>query len=148
MSRRPEIAHKKPPEILADLLDGHRMAALDGPLPARKYLERSIDKHHSMPNGVKFFLYDLLAEAAAQTGAVELRDDAVRQAFTYLPFAAEDLPRQHKEWLPTIRCFLVAIDAALDEGQFEQALQLAEDAQALGLGKVYAQKAESIRWMM
>ena len=148
MSRRPEIAHKKPPEILADLLDAHRMAALDGPVQARKYLERTIDKHHSMPNGVKFFLYDLLAEAAAQTGETEMRDHAVRQAFTYLPFAAEDLPRQHKDWLPSIRCFLVAIDAALDEGQFDAALQLAEDAFALGLGKLYAQKAESIRWMM
>ena len=148
MSRRPEIAHKKPPEILADLLDGHRMAALDGPLNARKYLERSIDKHHSMPNGVKFFLYDLLAEAAAQTDAPEVRDNAVQQAFTYLPFAQTDLPRQHKEWLPSIRCFLVAIDAALDEGQFEDALRLAEEAVALGLGKVYEQKAESIRWMM
>ena len=148
MSRRPEIAHKKPPEILADLLDGHRMAALDGPQNARKYLERSIDKHHSMPNGVKFFIYDLLAEAAAQTDQPETRDNAVSQAFTYLPFAAEDLPRQHKEWLPTIRCFGVAIDAALDEGQFEEALRLAEEAVALGLGKVYEQKADSIRWMM
>jgi hypothetical protein len=148
MSRRPDIAHKKPPEILADLLDGHRMAALDGPLNARKYLERSIDKHHSMPNGVKFFLYDLLAEAAAQTNAPEVRDHAVQQAFTYLPFAQEDLPRQAKEWLPTVRCFEVAIDAALDEGHFEAALALAEDAVGLGLGKVYEQKAESIRWMM
>ena len=148
MSRRPEIAHKKPPEILADLLDAHRMAALNGPLHARKYLERSIDKHHSMPNGVKFFLYDLLAEAAAQTDAPEVRDHAVQQAFTYLPFAQEDLPRQAKEWLPTIHCFHVAIDAALDEGHFEAALQLAEQAIGLGLGKVYEQKAESIRWMM
>ena len=78
----------------------------------------------------------------------ETRDNAVSQAFTYLPFAAEDLPRQHKEWLPTIRCFGVAIDAALDEGQFEEALRLAEEAVALGLGKVYEQKADSIRWMM
>ena len=146
MSRRPDIAHKKPPEILADLLEGHQFAKLDGPVVARKYLERSIEKHHSLPNAVKFFMYDLLCEAATDDDVV--RHEAVTNAFTYRAFAQEELPRQYKDWLPTIRCYAVAIDAALDQGEFADALDFAEQAVALGLGKVYEQKAESIRWMM
>lgn len=146
MSRRPEIQHKKPPEILADLLEGHRQAALDGPQMARKYLERSIAKHHSLPNAVKFFLHDLLCVAAGDDE--EVRDEAVRVAFLHRPAAVEELPRQYREWLPTMRCFLVGIDAELDRGGFAAALALAEEAIGLGLGKLYVQKAESIRWMM
>lgn len=148
MSRRPEIAHKKPPELLEDLLLGHAQAQLDGPAEARKYLERTIGKHHSMPNAVKFFMNDLLAQAAAQVGATEVRDHAVAQVFLHQAAAAEELPRQYKDWLPTLRVYEVAIDAAMDEGNFDGALALAEAAVALGLGKVYVQKAESIRWML
>ena len=148
MSRRPEIFHKKPHELLEDLLLGHQSAQLNGPAEARKYLERSIDKHHSMPNAVKFFMNDLLAHAAAQTDGTDVRDRAVAQAFLHRPAAEEELPRQYKDWLPSIRVYEVAIDASLDEGNFEGALALAEEAIALGLGKVYVQKAESIRWML
>lgn len=148
MSRRTEIAHKKPPEILVDLLQGYQDMQLQGPVQARKYLERSLEKHHSLPNAVKFFLYDLLAKAAADTDEISLRNDSVQQALKYMPFAQEEMPRMWKENLPQMHCFLLAIEGAMDEGLFAEALEFAERAIALGLGKVYEQKAESIRWMM
>lgn len=155
MSRRPDPIRKKTPDFLHDLLEGHRQAALNGPEAARKYLERTIAGQHSLPNAVKFFAYDLLCEAADQCEEHATRDEAVDQALKYLAAAREDLPRELQAWLPTMRCFEVGIGAAMDDGRFEQALALAEQAIELfqradqhGLGKVYEQKADSIRWMV
>ncbi len=145
MSKRTDPCRKRPAEILADLLEGHRQAALEGPAQARKYLERVIDGNKSLPNASKFFVYDLLAEACAKTGAEERRDEAVAQALRYLPFAQEDAPRECKAYLPEIRCFERGIAAAVDGGEFEQALTLCEQAVALGLGRAYEAKAQSIR---
>lgn len=148
MSKRTDPCRKRPNEILADLLEGHRVAALDGPDQARKYLERVIDGNRSLPNASKFFVYDLLAEACARSGAHERRDEAVALARRYLPFAQEDAERECKAYLPEIRCFERGIAAAVDGGDFEQALVLCEEAVALGLGRAYEAKAQSIGRMV
>ena len=131
MSKRTDPCRKRPAEILADLLEGHRQAAFGGPAQARKYLERVIDGNKSLPNASKFFVYDLLAEACAKTGAEERRDEAVAQALHYLPFAQEDAPRECKAYLPEIRCFERGIAAAV-EGSVSAMLQSQEAGQRLG----------------
>jgi len=61
--RRPPI-RKSPVEILSDLVSGHREALIAGAETARKYLLSFRDRNDSLPNAVKFFLYDLLVEDA------------------------------------------------------------------------------------
>jgi hypothetical protein len=148
MSRRPEPPRKRTPDVFADLLQGHEQARFQGPQAARKYLERTLTGQHSLPNAVKFFAWDLLAEAADREGLADLRDEAVAAALAHLEDAQADLPRELQAWLPTVRCFEAGIRAAMDEGAFEQALALCDQAIALGLGRVYEQKAETIRWML
>lgn len=148
MSRRPEPPRKRTPDIFTDLIAGHEQARFQGPQVARKYLERTLTGQHSLPNAVKFFAWDLLAEAADREDLVTLRDEAVAAALAHLEDAQTDLPRELQAWMPTVRCFEVGIRAAMDEGAFDQALALCEQAIGLGLGRVYAQKAETIRWML
>ena len=148
MSRRSEPVRKRTVDHLQDLLDGHREAALYGPASARKYLERVLSGQQSLPNACKFFAYDLLAAACAETDAPERRDEAIVLARQNAEFAREDTPRAWQEWLPGIRMFDVGIAGAVDEGRFDDALALCEEAIALGLGRVYEQKADSIRRML
>lgn len=148
MSRRNEPVHKKTADVLADLWTGHREAGYSGAQSQRKYLERAFAGQHSMPNVVKFFAYDLLAEACQQCEEPERAVEAVEQACKYLSVAQEEAPREVQQYLPQIRCFEVGIGVATDEGRFEDALALCEEAVALGLGAVYERKADSIRRMV
>jgi hypothetical protein len=148
MSRRNEPVRKKTADVLEDLWNGHREAGLNGPQHARKYLERMFAGQHSLPNIVKFFGYDLLAEACQQCEEPARAAEAVDQARKYLPVAQEEAARELQQYLPQIRCFEVGIGVAVDEGRFEDALALCEEAIALGLGPVYERKADSIRRMV
>lgn len=148
MSKRTEPSRKRPLEVLADLQAGHREAAIAGPLQARKYLERVIEGNQSIPNATKFFLYDLLADACAQTGQAERLVEAVTMARKYLTEAQSEASREYKEYFSSIRCYELGISAAVDEGRFDEALAICEEAIALGLGKAYDAKANSIRRML
>jgi hypothetical protein len=148
MSRRTEPSRKRPLEVLADLLDGHREAAIRGPDAARKYLERVQSENKSLPNAAKFFLYDLLADALLKLGRAAEAGAAAATARSYIGEAEADAPRQWKEYAPTMRAFEVGIAAASDEGRFEDALAICEAAIARGLGRVYESKADSLRRMI
>lgn len=148
MSRRTEPSRKRPLEVLADLLDGHREAAIRGPDAARKYLERVQSENKSLPNASKFFLYDLMADALLKLERGAEAGEAAATARGYIAEAQADAPRQWKDYHPTMRSFEVGIAVASDEGRFEEALALCEEAVKLGLGRVYESKADSIRRMI
>lgn len=127
---------------------GYHDAAAAGPKAARKYLERVLDQNQNLPNAVKFFVNDLLCEACAQlsdTGAAAHYSENARK---HQEAAQTDSPRQWKDYLKDIRCYEVGISAFMDEGRFEDALALCEQAIALGLGRPYESKADSIRRML
>ena len=145
MSRRTDSPSKRTPEILADLLAGHADAARSGHDAARRYLENAIQHNRSMPNAVKFFVYDLLCVACAGLELAERRDEAIALAARYLPDAQEETLRQFTEYLPTIALYEQGIRAASADDRLEDALGFCEAAIALGLGKVYERKAESLR---
>jgi hypothetical protein len=114
----------------------------------KKYLLSFSDRNSSVPNAVKFYLYDLLAEDAYRSGDLETCRTAVTKVSDYLPAArVETLPR-FREYSPSIRLFELGITLAVDAGEFDRALSLCDEATALGLGKVYAAKRASIERMM
>ena len=63
MGKRIEPCRKSPEERLDDLLAGHREASLRN--EGAKYVARTLSSSDSMPNGVKFFAWALLAADAA-----------------------------------------------------------------------------------
>ena len=147
MSDRREPIRKTPAEILADLMSGHEQALLGGAEKGRKYLLNFIGRANSIPNAVKFFLHDLLAEDAFQCGDLDACRDAVATAEGYLNVAREEAPQAFKAYLPSIRLFERGIGLAIDEGEFDQALSLCDQAIAIGLGKAYEAKRASIERM-
>ena len=148
MARRIEPSRKRPLEVLADVLSGHREANIAGPVQARKYLERVLVENKSIPNATKFFLYDLLAEACHATGEEARAREAVDLARQYVDDAREEAPREWKEHLPELRFLEISIALASDEGRFEEALADCETALKWGLGKAYEAKATSLRRMI
>lgn len=145
--RRPPI-RKTPAEILADLLEGHREALISGAETAKKYLLKFSERNDSIPNAVKFFLFDLLAEDAYQCDDLAACRLALAGAALHLPAAQADMPARLREYGPSIRCFERAIALTLDDGELEQALALCDDAISVGLGPVYASKRASIERML
>jgi hypothetical protein len=145
MSRRPDPPRKTPLDMLNDLLDGHREAVISGPVESAKYLERALAGNKSMPRACQFFAYDLLAEACAALHNNARCMEAVTQARAYLEHAQADAPRQLKAYLPKIRLYERGIGLAVEEGRLDDALVLCDEALALGLGKFYEAKANSIR---
>ena len=148
MSERTAPFRKTPSEILTDLLDGHRDALYGGAAKGQKYLLNFIERANSQPNAVKFFLYDLLAEDAFRSDDFKTCRMAVDKAAEYLPTAREETLQRFREYLPSIRLFERGIALALDEGEFERALALCDQALALELGKAYAAKRASIERML
>ena len=145
--RRPPI-RKSPVEVLGDLVSGHREALITGAETARKYLLKFRDRNDSLPNAVKFFLYDLLVEDAYQTDDVETCRTAVAEADKYLPAAQTDMLQRFREYSPSIRMFERGIALAIDDGDFDRGLALCKRAVALGLGPAYEAKRASIERMM
>jgi hypothetical protein len=148
MSDRKDPIRKSPSEILNDLMAGHSDALIGSPEKAKKYLQNFIGRSNSIPNAVKFFLFDLLAEDAFQCGDIEACRSAVETALEYLPVAREDTSQGFRSYAPSIRLFERGIGLAIDEGEFEKALALCDQAIALGLGKAYEGKRASIERMM
>lgn len=147
MSERKEPIRKTPSEILADLMAGHAEALSGGHEKARKYLLSFVGRANSIPNAVKFFLYDLMAEDAFRCGDIEGCRDAVGVAEGYLEVARDEAPQAFRAYLPSIRLFERGIGLAIDEGEYERALSLCDRAIALGMGRAYEAKRASIERM-
>lgn len=148
MSDRSRPAVKKSDDILESVFTGHREALLSGPESAKRYLVNFLEKFNSIPNSVKFFIYDLLAEEAYQAQDVELCQQAVKRAGEYLEEAREKNERQLAEYMPSLRFIERGISVAVDAGEFESALSLCDLAIENGLGKAYSAKRASIERMM
>jgi hypothetical protein len=148
MADRTTPIRKTPVEILADLVDGHNESLAGGAEKGKKYLLKFFERNTSMPNAVKFFLFDLLAEDAYLSDDFETCRTAVERACDYLPAAQEETAQRFREYCPTIRAFERGMALAIDEGDFERALALCDEAIRLGLGKVYAAKRASVERMM
>jgi hypothetical protein len=148
MADRTTPIRKTPVEILADLIDGHNEALCGGAERGKKYLLKFFERNTSMPNAVKFFLYDLLAEDAYRSDDFETCRTAVDRACDYLPAAREETAQRFREYSPSIKVFERGIALAIDDGEFEKAVELCDEAIGLGLGKVYAAKRASIERMM
>ena len=146
MARRIEPTKKSIPDILADLRTGYREATIIGPEATLKFLDRTFAGQHSMPNAVKCFAFDLLAECKAQLGDWEGCELAVQGALKNLAAAEEDLSAELKKSMPTMSLFERGIAARSELGDFEGALQLCDDALARGLGAHYAAKRDSLSW--
>ena len=148
MADRRSPINKTPDEILTDLVDGHNQALLDGAEKGKKYLLKFYERNNSIPNAVKFFLFDLLAEDAYRSDDIETCRAAVARASDYLPAAQAETLKRFREYGPSIRLFERGIALAIDDGEFETALSLCDEALTLGFGKVYAAKRASIERMM
>ena len=148
MADRRSPINKTPDEILTDLVDGHNQALLDGAEKGMKYLLKFYERNNSIPNAVKFFLFDLLAEDAYRSHDIETCRAAVARASDYLPAAQAETLQRFRKYAPSIRLFERGIALAIDDGEFEKALSLCDEALALGFGKVYGAKRASIERMM
>ena len=148
MADRSTPIRKTPVEILADLVDGHNEALMGGAEKGKKYLLKFFERNNSIPNAVKFFLYDLLVEDAFQSDDLETCHMAVNRACDYLPAAQDETAQRFREYSPSIRVFERGIALAIDDGEFEKAVSLCDEATGFGLGKVYAAKRASIERMM
>lgn len=144
MARRPEPHHKTPAEILADLRTGHDEAMGFGPAEARRYLEKVLASQHSLPNAVKFFAYDLLAETAYASDDPERCLEAVAAARQYFPAAQADAPRELTDYLPQLKALERGISVLADQDRIAEALELCDQAIELGLGKAYEGKRRSL----
>ena len=139
MAKRIEPCRKSPEERLDDLLSGHREATLRN--EGAKYVARAIGSSDSLPNGVKFFAYALLAaDAEDEDAALE----ALETAEGYLDVARKDLGRRFTKELGTLRFLERGIALRSDRGEFEEALRLCDVALALGLGEAYERKKASL----
>lgn len=146
MSRRTEPVRKSVKDSYDDLIAGREAVAWAGPEAVLKYLERTLAAQHSLPNAVKLFAYDLLAEATAQLGLWPRCAEAVEAALVNLPAAELDLPAQLREAQPTMALWERGIAARLELGDFAGALELCDDAVSRGLGAHFEAKRDSLAW--
>ena len=144
--RRPVV--KKPDEILEDVFSGHREALLGGSENGKRYLLNFLEKYNSIPNAVKFFIYDLLAEDAYQVDDLVVCRHAVDRAGEYLEEAQAENRRQLAAYLPALRFIERGISIKVEVGEFETALSFCDRAIEIGLGKAYAAKKASIEKML
>ena len=140
--RRPLV--KKPDEILQNAFVGHSEALCGGSESGKRYLVNFLEKFNSIPNSVKFFLYDLLAEDAYQVDDLVLCRQAVDRAGEYLEEAQAKNARQLAEYLPVLRFLERGISIMVEAGEFEEALSFCDLAIEIGLGKEYTAKKASI----
>ncbi len=129
-------------------MEGHDEALKGGAEKGSKYLMNFIGRAGSIPNAVKFFLFDLLAEDTFRCGDLEGCREAVAKAEGYLQVAREEASQGFRTYAPSIRLFERGIALAVDEGEFDRALSLCDQAIALGFGKAYEAKRASIERMI
>src|SRR4030042_2388296 len=134
--RRPLV--KKPDEILEDVFAGHSQALLVGSENGKRYLLNFLEKFNSIPNGVKFFIYDLLAEDAYQVDDLVLCRHAVERAREYLEEAQAKNSCQLAGYLPALHFVERGISIMVEAGELKTALSLCDLAIEIGLDKAYA----------
>jgi len=139
---------KKPDEILESVFAGHKEASFSGTEYGKKYLLNYLDKFNSIPNAVKFFIYDLLVEDAYQVNDVELCRQAVKRAGEYLLDAQAETKRPLAEYLGELRFIERGISIMVDAGEYEDAVSLCDLGVEIGLGKAYLAKKASIKNML
>lgn len=144
MAKRQEPKRKSPADMLADLRSGHQDALGHGPAEAQRYLDKVLTSQQSLPNAVKFFAYDLLVEASYLAGDHERCLEAVARTREYMAAAEEDASRELKAYMPELRCCERGIGLLADQGDVEGAMALCDEAIALGLGRAYEAKRQSL----
>ena len=148
MAERRKRLVKKPDEILENVFVGHSEALLSGSENGKRYLLNFLEKFNSIPNTVKFFIYDLLAEDAYQVDDFLLCRQAVERAGEYLEEAQAKNSSQLAKYLPALRFVERGISIMVDAGEFETAISFCDLAIVIGLDKSYAAKKASIEKML
>ena len=146
MARRLEPVKKNLKEILEDLQAGYREAAIAGPAPALKYLTRTLEGQHSLPNAAKAAAYDLLAETRAQLQDWEGTEQAVQSFLKHLPDLETGLGHGFRQALEASTALERGVQARSETGDFAGALELCEQAIALDLGAHWTAKRDSLSW--
>ena len=148
MAERRKQFVKKPDEILENVFVGHSEALLSGSENGKRYLLNFLEKFNSIPNTVKFFIYDLLAEDAYQVDDFLLCRQAVERAGEYLEEAQAKNSSQLAKYLPALRFVERGISIMVEAGEFETAISFCDLAIVIGLDKSYAAKKASIGKML
>ena len=148
MSDRSRPPVKKADDILESVFSGHQEALISGSESGKKYLVNFLEKFNSIPNSVKFFIYDLLAEDAYQADDLDLCRQAIERAGEYFEEAREKNTRQLNEYLPSLRFVERGISISVEAGEYESALSFCDLAIKNGLGKAYSAKKASIERMV
>lgn len=143
MARRIEPSRKSPEERLDDLLAGHREATLRN--EGAKYARRAIEQSDSLPNGVKFFAWALLAADAPDEDEALA---ALAEAEGYLDVARQDLGRRFTKEVADLRFLERGISLRSDRAEFEEAVRLCDVALELGLGTPYERRKASLLRMV
>lgn len=143
MARRVEPSRKNPEERLDDLLTGHREATLRN--EGAKYARRAIEQSDSLPNGVKFFAWALLAADAPDEDEALA---ALAEAEGYLDVARQDLGRRFTKEIADLRFLERGISLRSDRAEFEEAVRLCDVALGLGLGTPYERRKASLLRMV
>lgn len=148
MAERRKQFVKKPDEILENVFVGHSEALLSGSENGKRYLLNFLEKFNSIPNAVKFFIYDLLAEDAYQVDDFVLCRQAVERAGEYLKEAQAKNSSQLAKYLPALRFVERGISIMVEAGEFKTAISFCDLAIVIGLDKSYAAKKASIEKML
>lgn len=109
-----------------------------------KYVTRAIEASDSMPNGVKFFAWALLADASKDE---EKALEALANAERYLEAARSEFGRRFGRELPALRFLERGVALRKDRAEWDEAIRLCDLALALGLGPEWERKRRSLERM-
>jgi hypothetical protein len=146
LAKRIEPVKKSTKEILEDLQAAHREAAIAGPGNALKYLTRTLEGQHSLPNAVKVIAYDLLAETRAQLQDWAGVEEALQGFLKNLPELEEALGHGYRKALEATTALERGVQARTETQDYAGALELCERAIALDLGSHWTAKRDSLDW--
>ena len=104
-------------------------------------MRRAIEQSDSLPNGVKFFAWALLAaESPDEDEALA----ALAEAEGYVEVAKADLGRRFTKEVAELRFLERGIALRSERAEFEEAVRLCDLALALGLGTPYERRKASL----
>jgi len=146
MAKRVEPVRKTLAEVIEDLRRGHHEASLHGPEAALKYLVRTFEGQHSLPNAAKALAWDLMAAARAYLGDWAGVDEAVQGFLANLPALEAGLGHGYRAALEATTALERGVQARSALGDYEGALALCERALELDLGAHWEAKRDSLEW--